>query len=135
MRGPDIRRAASKDEHVDRKALKREYKETHPPAGVYGIRNTASGRILVGASLNVQAMLNRLRAQLSMGVHTNRALQDDWNSLGADAFSFEILDTLPPVDRPDYDAARDLRALEALWLDRLAPFGDEGYNTRPKVAG
>ena len=117
---------------MDRRALKRAYKESRPAMGVYRVRNTVDGRALVGASANVTAMLNRQRAQLGMGVHSNRALQKDWNDLGADAFVFEVLDPLEPPDDPGYDPAEDLRALEEVWLDSLSPFGDRGYNRPPK---
>ena len=49
-----------------------------------------------------------------------------------EAFEFEILDTLTPPERPDYNPKDDLKALEALWLDRLSPFGERGYNPEPK---
>jgi len=32
-------------------------------------------------------------------------------------------------DLPGYDPRDDLRALEALWLDRLQPHGERGYHT------
>jgi hypothetical protein len=41
-------------------------------------------------------MLNRQRAQLSMGAHANRALQKDRDELGSEAFEFEVLDELTP---------------------------------------
>jgi hypothetical protein len=34
-------------------------------------------------------------------------------------------------DLPGYDPRDDLRALEALWLDRLQPYGERGYHTAP----
>ena len=117
---------------MDRKARIREYKDTPRPMGVYRVRNTVNGKALVGSSVDIPAMLNRQRAQLTMGAHRNRALQDDWNAFGADAFRFETLDTLQPSDTPGYDAAEDLRILEQLWLDKLAPFDERGYNGKPK---
>lgn len=116
---------------MDRRALKREYKQSQPTMGIYRILNTVDDRALVGSSVNVPAMLNRLRAQLGMGVHTNRQLQADWNRHGAEAFRFEVMDTLAPRDDADYDPAPDLRALEELWCDRLSPYGDGGYNKAP----
>jgi len=99
--------------------------------GVFRVRNTHSGKSLVGAATNLPAMLNRQRAQLETGLHPNRALQADWNAFGADAFAFEVVDTLTwPEDRPEYDPAEDLRQLEAMWLEKLSPFDDAGYNTR-----
>ena len=60
------------------------------------------------------------------------ALQRDWNRLGADAFVFEVLDTLkPPDDQPDYDPTEDLAVLEVLWLERLQPYAEGGYMRRP----
>jgi len=117
---------------MDKKALKRDYKETARPMGVYQIRNTINGKVLIGTSVDLPAILNRLRTQLSYGSHRNRELQKEWNEHGADAFAFEILDALPPSDRPAYDPADDLKTLEELWLEKVSPFEERGYNVRPK---
>ncbi|HSB08148.1 MAG TPA: GIY-YIG nuclease family protein [Blastocatellia bacterium] len=117
---------------MDRRALKREYKERRRPMGVYRVRNIMNEKALVGSSVDLTAVLNRHRAQLGMGLHPNRALQKDWNELGSEAFAFEILDTLTATDESGYDPSDDLRALEELWLDRLSPSGDQGYNSKPK---
>jgi len=120
---------------MDRKALIRQYKETRKTAGVFRVRNLTSEKALVGSSADVPSMLNRERAQLRTGTHMNRALQSDWTTLGADAFAFEILDTLtPPADRPDWDPTEDLRLLEEMWLDKLQPFGPRGYHAERKPA-
>lgn len=120
---------------MDRKALIRQYKETPRPMGVYRVRNAVSDKVLVGASANLPAILNRHRAQLRLGIHPNRDLQRDWNELGADAFEFHVLDRLEPPDRPDYDPSSDLKVLEEMWLERLSPFEERGYNRRPGRAG
>src|SRR5829696_6610674 len=99
---------------MDRKELIREYKEGRRPMGVYRVLNTTSGKSLVGASTDVPSRLNRLRTQLKMGSHPSRTLQRDWNEMGPDAFTFEVLDTIEaPEGKPDYDPAEDLRVLEA----------------------
>ena len=116
---------------MDRKALIRDYKESRRPMGVFRVRNTVTGKCLVGTSVNLPGMLNRQRSQLEMAGHPNRELQKDWNELGPDAFVFEVLDTLAPREQPDYDPSDDLRALEQLWLDKLTPFEGLGYNARP----
>jgi hypothetical protein len=99
--------------------------------GVFQIRNLTSGKVLVGSSTDVPAMLNRQQAQLRLGVHPNRQLQLDWQTLGPEAFAFEVLDTLAPPEEPASDSRADLRVLETLWLEKLAPFDDCGYNRRP----
>lgn len=98
--------------------------------GVGAVRNTASGKLLVLASRDLPALLNRHRAQLRLNAHSNRALQVDWNSLGPDAFEFVVLDTLAPKDTQDYDPTDDLRTLEELWLDKLKPYEPAGYHRR-----
>ena len=117
---------------MDRKALSRQYKETRRPMGVYRVRNTANGKSLVGVSNDLPSMLNRQRAQLRLNAHNVRALQKDWNELGPAVFEFEILDTLQAPEQPDYDPSEDLRVLEELWLEKLSPFDERGYNKKPK---
>jgi len=111
-----------------RKELTRKYKETPRPMGVYRIRNTINGKSLIGAARDVPAKLNSHRAQLRMNAHRNPELQRDWDTHGPDAFVFETLDLLKPSDEPGYDPTRDLRVLEELWVQKLQPFGEHGYN-------
>jgi hypothetical protein len=117
---------------VDRKSLSREYRESARPMGVFRVRNTVNGKSFVGTSVDLPSMLNRQRAQLGFGGHPNRELQKDWKEMGEQAFAFEILDTLAPREEPGLDPADDLRALEALWLDKLSPYEERGYNVRPR---
>jgi hypothetical protein len=112
---------------IDRKARIREYKETPLPAGIYRVRNTATGKSLVGSTVNLPGMLNRLRFQLEHGSHPDRDLQRDWNELGPDAFEFEALDRLEPRDAPTYDPTEDLRVLKEMWLEKLAASGESLY--------
>ncbi|HVN87623.1 MAG TPA: GIY-YIG nuclease family protein [Candidatus Binatia bacterium] len=112
--------------------LKQQYKETTPQMGVFAVRNRVNGKILLGASLNLPGALNRARFQLQMGSHQNATLQHDWNACGGDNFSFEVLDELKPSDDTDHDYRDDLDTLQSLWLDKLHPYGDAGYNAPPK---
>ncbi|HQR08344.1 MAG TPA: GIY-YIG nuclease family protein, partial [Gemmatales bacterium] len=82
-----------------------------------------------GSSPNLPAILNRMRSQLEMNGHPNRQLQQDWNSLGVGAFSFEILDELKYPDTEGYDPTKDLKELLALWMEKLQPFGKRGYHS------
>jgi hypothetical protein len=103
---------------MDRKSeLKRAYKETPKKIGVYRILNRHSGQSLLECGRDVDARLNRHMTELRFGSHRNKALQDDWNRFGADAFSFEIVELLKPLDAPDYDPDDDLAALLQLTLE------------------
>lgn len=115
-----------------RRELVREYKEAPRTAGVGIVRNTKNGKVLVVAGTDLPALLNRHRAQLRLNGHRHAELQGDWHTYGADAFTFEVLDTLtPPRDATGWDPAEELATLEALWLEKLQPYGTQGYN-RPK---
>jgi hypothetical protein len=112
---------------IDRKARIRQYKETPPPAGVFRVRNTATRKSLVGSSSNLPGALNRHRFQLERGSHPSKELQADWNALGSEAFTFEVLDQLKPSDKPDYDPSADLRVLKELRLEELMSSGELVY--------
>ena len=96
--------------------------------GVFQIRNLQSEKIFVGSSLNLDGIFNRHEFALKMDAHANKSLQKDWNALGAANFAFEILEELEL--RENLDSKKELAVLEDLWLEKLEPFGDKGYNER-----
>lgn len=113
---------------IDRKALTQQYKDTPRTTGIGAVRNSTNGKVLLVSSRDLPALLNRHQAQLRLNAHPNRALQADWNSVGADGFEFVVLDILAPKDTPGYDPTEDLRTLEELWLERLNPYEPAGYH-------
>ena len=116
----------------ERKRLIDLYKQTRKTAGVYGIRNTQSDRLLLGSSLNLHGPLQRHRSELTWGSHRCRALQDDWNRLGQGAFVFEVLGTVDPaLEGHERDAA--LRQLEQEWLAKLQPLAQRCYNSSGQI--
>jgi hypothetical protein len=122
-----------REEVKSRKELIREYKEHRKPAGIFMVKNTANGKILLGSSLNVEGPLNSHRFMLRVGKHSNAALQKDWLAFGADRFTFEILETVPESDEPGFNIEDELTLLEEIWLEKLQPFGERGYNTDAKI--
>ena len=58
------------------------------------MRCTTTGHVWVDSSLNLDASKNRLWFTLRHGKHHNHPLQAEWDSLGMDAFQYEILETL-----------------------------------------
>jgi hypothetical protein len=102
-----------------RKAHIRAYREAVRPMGVWRVRSTVSGHGVMGTSRDLPSMLNRQRAQLSGGAHPDKALQEEWDRRGTDAFVFEVLDTLKPRDDPGYDPTGDLEELARIWRERL----------------
>ena len=115
-----------------KKELKNKYKQAHTPMGVYQIRNLTDEKLFVGTALNIPGIHNRHRFQLNFGNHPNKKLQADWNELGSDNFAFETLDNLEATKGADIDYREDLLSLEELWLDKLQPYDDQGYNEKKK---
>jgi hypothetical protein len=116
-----------------RKEIHREYKERVKPSGVFQIKNMADGKVLLGSSLNLEGPLNKHRFMLRINSHPNQELQKDWNELGPDQFIFEILETVPIKDDPNFNLKDELTLLEEIWLEKLQPFGERGYNSNAKI--
>ena len=117
----------------DKRQLKREYQQTPRPMGIFVIRNNRNDKVFVGSALNLPGIINRHRFALERGLHANKRLQADWNEAGADNFAFEIVDELSASVQGEMDYRKELTSLEDLWLERLKPYGERGYN-EPKIS-
>lgn len=113
-----------------KKELKNNYKQTLRTMGVYQIRNLVNEKVFVGSSMNLNGIINRHRFQLKMGSDPNQSLQKAWHESPGD-FSFEILEEIKPREGLDYE--KELEFLEDLWLEKLQPFGNKGYNEKKKT--
>lgn len=104
--------------NIDRKQIIRDYKARKTPRGVFAVRST-SGRVWVGSSPNLDGAKNGLWFILDSGNYKEKALQQEWNDLGPDAFQFEIVEKLD-------DDVSDLRMRDVLaarkdeWVKKLA---------------
>jgi predicted transcriptional regulator len=117
-----------------KRELKRQFKETEIPMGVFQIKNLKNGKIYLEPSTNLTARMNRRRAELKMGtpfalIKTGE-LQNDWNKYGEENFSFEIVDKLKIKEDEPLDPQKEVKTLFELWLDKLQPYGEKGYNEK-----
>ena len=119
---------------IDKKELKKQYKQTLQPMGIYQIKNLANGRIFIGSAKNLTGKLNSAKFQLEHGSHPNSELQKDFKRLSEKSFSFEVVDYLEPKEDPGYDYTKDLMVLEEMWVEKLQPFDEKGYNKKKKIA-
>ena len=100
--------------------------------GVFLIRNNLSDKVFLTTGLDLHGTINRHKFQLIKGIHPNKSLQADWNEFGNNNFAFEIVDVLTPSEGIELDYRKELVFLEKLWLEKLQPFGERGYNV-PKL--
>ncbi|HEU5430443.1 MAG TPA: GIY-YIG nuclease family protein [Thermomicrobiales bacterium] len=107
-----------------RKELRAQQGQTPPEAGVYLIRNNATGKGLLGVTPNLGSVRNKLTFAQSTGTAAvlDRRLHDDIRRFGADAFTFDVLETLDVTpDMPPTAIQADLATLEQLWREKLDP--------------
>jgi nitrate/nitrite-specific signal transduction histidine kinase len=98
--------------------------------GIFQIKNLVSGKIYIARSTDLNGKINSEKFQLKYKLHMNKELQNDFNDMGEEKFSFAILDRLLPKEKPDCDYDGDLQALEEMWLEKLQPFGTKGYHKK-----
>jgi hypothetical protein len=115
---------------TDLKAIKKLYKQTLRPMGIYQVKNLESGKIYIGRAIDLNGKINSEKFQLKNNMHVNKELQNDFNSAGEGKFVFEILDRLQPKEDPLHDYGNDLRTLGDIWLEKLQPFGAKGYHKK-----
>ena len=94
------------------------------------IKNNANGKVFLLKALNIPGIINRHQLELQRGMHRNHELQNDWNRYGEAAFSFDTLATLKPEDHLPEEWAGEVAELLKLWLEKLQPYGDAGYNKK-----
>lgn len=102
-----------------KKELKDAYKQMEFPMGVFQIRCTANGRLLVDHSTDMASKWNRHLMELKFGNHRNRGLQQDWKQYGETSFVFEVLSQLQKTEEPATNYNKELKELQALVLEEL----------------
>lgn len=117
----------------DQKKLKDDYRQARRAIGVFLIRNHLNDKVFLAAGMDLPGLINRHKFQLKNGNHPNKQLQADWNESGSNNFAFEIVDELSPRAGEEMDYRTEVAFLEKLWLEKLKPFGERGYNL-PKLS-
>ncbi|AFN74608.1 LuxR family transcriptional regulator [Melioribacter roseus P3M-2] len=104
---------------MDKSALKKAYKESKKPMGVYSIKNNYNHKLYLGASVDPEARINRHKAELRFGSHRNAELQNAWKNGGESALEFEILDLLEQKEEVENNIEEELRLLTEMWIQKL----------------
>jgi len=120
-----------------KKELVVEYRQSFGPMGVYQIRNLDNGKIFVAGSMNLDAARNRHEFTSANSAQPPiPELHADWTRHGGARFVFEELDRVTPrggatATEAELKTCRDeLDALVELWLEKLQPYGERGYNKK-----
>lgn len=109
-----------------RRELTAMYKEMETYMGVVKITNTVSGKIHISAYPNLKNKWHSIKLRLQSGLFVSAELQLDWNALGEEAFTYEVLEQKSTKDMGD--VRWEMKQMEAKWLEELQPYGEKGYN-------
>jgi len=88
-------------------------------SGIYRMRNTVNQKLYIGSATNLRRRWWEHSSKLQNNYHHSISLQRAWIKYGENAFVFEIVElVLAPflIEREQY------------WLDKIKPFGHDGYN-------
>jgi hypothetical protein len=103
------------------------------PQEIADLLRNSSDVALHGPELLLAApIINSNRFQSGCGSRPNKSLQADWNGYGSESFASEVLDELTATEGPARDYRADLASLEELWLERLEPYNERGYDQKKK---
>jgi hypothetical protein len=68
--------------------------------GVLAVKNTTSGKLFIQGSLNLEALVNKIKFSLKSGQFSNIQLQNDWNNCKEESFIFEFVTVIELQDNP-----------------------------------
>ena len=98
------------------------YKEKKKTGGIYAVRNSVTGRALLGAAPDLEGFRNRFAFSLATDSCVQPKLDNDWKTYGGGAFVLEILETLEKKEtQTDREFNDDLKILRELWLEKQDP--------------
>ena len=111
-----------------KKELKQEYKEIKIEGGIYVITNKRNGKKYVASTPNFKT-LNGVKFTLENGLHSNKNLQKDWTQFGKDNFDIEHMEIIEKEETESRVGKKELERLLEKWLEKLQPYGEEGYHS------
>lgn len=104
----------------NRKELIQNYKDRKVIGGVYCIKNTVNGKILLQSTVDLQGGLNRFEFAKITGSCVSLFLQKDWAEFGKDAFDIKVLDKLEKSEeQTQKEFLQDIKELEEIWKEKF----------------
>jgi hypothetical protein len=97
-----------------------EYKQRKTTGGVCKITNTANGRYMLKAEVDLQSFQNRFNFSMRMNSCLHPKMQRDFNEYGAEAFTLEFLEETEKKEDESTMGFRDrLTRMEKAWAEKF----------------
>lgn len=107
-------------EREKKREIINEYKQRKTAGGVYKVTNTANGRYMIKAEVDLQSFQNRFNFNQRMKGCLHPKMQKDHKEYGSEVFVLEILEEVEKKEEESTMGFRDrLKRLEESWAERF----------------
>ncbi|PKF73596.1 GIY-YIG nuclease family protein [Chryseobacterium sp. PMSZPI] len=88
--------------------------------GVLSLKNNINGKQYIQGSLNLEALVNKMKFLLNSGLFThNTSLQKDWVQYGAEVFSFDFAVILEPQENKYINERQEILKAEQAFISTI----------------
>lgn len=87
--------------------------------GVLSIKNNRNGKQYIQSSLNLEALVNRIKFELNSRLFNNTALQKDWTESGSESFTFEFVTIVPNEENPYINYRKEIQKAEKTYISEV----------------
>ena len=103
-----------------KKEMQNAFRAQKEIGGVYVIKNTASGKMLLLSTTTISKAANQMEFAKLTGSCVHPLVAEDWSIQGSSVFELEILEQLEKKDIQTYEEfSTDIQALKELWQEKL----------------
>jgi len=99
-----------------KKQLREKAKDHKTTMGVLAVTNTLNGKQYVQASLNLEALVNKMKFLLNGRMFEHSQLQKEWTELGSDTFTFEFAVIVPDQNNEYINYRQEIRKAEQAFI-------------------
>ncbi|WFB66915.1 GIY-YIG nuclease family protein [Chryseobacterium sp. WX] len=102
-----------------KKQLRERAKDHTTTMGVLAVTNISNGKKYVQGSLNLEALVNKMKFLLNGGLFTHPQLQKEWTELGNDSFTFEFVVIVPDQNNEFINYRKEVQKAEQSYISGL----------------
>ncbi|BFO66431.1 GIY-YIG nuclease family protein [Chryseobacterium sp. KCF3-3] len=102
-----------------KKQLREKAKDHTTTMGVLAVTNISNGKKYVQASLNLEALVNKMKFLLNGGLFTHPQLQKEWTESGNDSFTFEFVVVVPDQNNEFINYRKEIQKAEQSYISGL----------------
>ena len=103
-----------------KKEIISDYKQRKTTGGVYKVTNTANGRYMLKAEVDLQSFQNRYNFNQQMKGCLHPKMRNDFNEFGSEVFVLEFLEEVEKKEDESTMGFRDrLKRLEEDWAEKF----------------